>query len=1098
MSTGAAGVPPEIARAMGGAEPTPQQWDAIRMPLEPCVVVAGAGSGKTTVMAARIVYLALAALGRVPGVDRSDGALPGDVLCLTFTNKATEHLRRRVRSALAAVDLAEGEEPTILNYHGFAMQVLERHGLLVGLEPGTRLVTPAQRTELCVRVLDETVFEHVNSTWQPTLVQSVLELDDQASNHGVPPERIIEFCEQRLEELAGHRGEGPFRAALERIELARAVQRLRGHKRRLGVIDFGDQITLALRAATEFGDLVRADYRGRFRAVVLDEFQDTNVAQARLIREVFGDGFPVTAVGDPDQNIYAWRGASLYNLLRFPQEFPAGARPARRLPLYVNFRSGARILAAADRVIAPLPAAQRPDPDKRLEPDPRRGAGEVEVRRFADAWEEARWVAARARDLHDADPGMNPWEGMAVLCRKSRLFGPLREALVELGIPVEVVGLAGLLQVPEVVEVLAYARAVADPADAVSHARILLGPRYRVGHRDLARLAGWARGRNLEQRGGGRGRSRGDDDERTAFLLSEALAHLDEVRGLSDEGRARLDEFGHEIAGLREEARRPVGEFLAEVIRRTGIAAEIDTLPDPEVRAARRRNLATFLDQAHGFSPVEGELTLRALLDHVDTVAAGEGQDWSPAQPGAEASVKVMTVHQAKGLEFDTVFVPGLAGGIFPDTTVQQNPARSGRSLDFELRGDREILPAYQGNLRAFQDLLREQELFEERRTCYVALTRARARLFVTGAWWYGEGGRAKGPSEFFEELAAWGEESGLGLVDRGPAPPEEGDPNPLLGYRRRFARDWPGPARPEDADGLFPEGWRRAAEAATADPAAVAGIEARIPEAERGRLAAAAAARREVAAALAEREGEQGRRSQAGPPPRRAVSVAGVIEYERCPRRFYWTAVRPLPRFSGPAARIGTALHSWIERRSTGQATLFELDERPDLTAEELTGEPGKVERLQQAFLASRFAGVAPLFAERPFLLAIGGFAVSGRIDAVYGASGGPWEVVDYKTGRRPPQDDPLAGLQLDVYGLACADVFGKRAEDLTLTYLYLASGEEATRPVGDLPAVRTRVSRALAGIRAEEFDPAPNPGCRWCDFLPFCAPGRASLERA
>ena len=136
----------------------------------------------------------------------------------------------------------------------------------------------------------------------------------------------------------------------------------------------------------------------------------------------------------------------------------------------------------------------------------------------------------------------------------------------------------------------------------------------------------------------------------------------------------------------------------------------------------------------------------------------------------------------------------------------------------------------------------------------------------------------------------------------------------------------------------------------------------------------------------------------------------------------------------------------SWIELRSSGQATLIEQDEAPDLTVEELAGEPGAIDRLQRAFRESRFEGRVPLFAERPFLLRVGDFVVNGRIDAIYGEPEGSWEVVDYKTGRKPPSDDRLANLQLDVYALACAEVWGKRPEDLRLTYLYLESGEAWT----------------------------------------------------
>jgi DNA helicase-2/ATP-dependent DNA helicase PcrA len=1073
--------PPEIVSAMGGRAPTEQQWAAISMPLEPGVVVAGAGSGKTSVMAARIVYLALAALGRVPA--GHDGVLPGNVLCLTFTNKATENLALRVRRALATVELPEGEEPTILNYHAFAAEILERHGLLAGIEPGQRILSLPARAELCARVLDEMTFEHVPAEWQPTLVSKILELSEQAANHRVEPEEIIRFNLERLEQLRViSSSDRVTKAALERIELARAAVRFRELKRELGAIDFGDQITLALEIVERFPAVSR-EYRDRYRAALLDEYQDTNVAQAALIAEVFGEGFPVTAVGDPDQNIYAWRGASLFNLLEFPRTFLRDdGTDARKLPLYTNFRSGSRILAAADCVIAPLPAEQRPDPGKQLVPWPANGEGEVQIVRLPDEWAEATWIAERIRAIRDAateaDP--EPWSSFAVLCRKSRLFEPLRRAFGEVGIPAEFVGLAGLVKLPEVAELLAYARAVADPMAGVALARILLGPRYRVGFKDLARVAAWAKGANQALRAE-------DEHDIAPFLFAEALEHLDEVEGLSGEGRGRLEEFAAELAELRTEARRPVPDFLATVLRRSGLLAELDADPDAERAAGIRRNLSAFLDEVHAFSPLEGEPTLRAFLDYVQLVEASDRQEWSPVQPSSAESVKVMTIHQAKGLEFDTVFVPGLARGILPDLTIQHNPAERGKSIDFELRGDAAILPAFDGNLSKYKEALREQELIEERRTCYVALTRARRRLFASAAHWYGDDvQKPKPPGQFLEELGKWGDETGLATVDLGAEPPEE---NPLVGYRERFVRDWPGPARPPSSDDLFPDGWRRAALAVSEDRSALASAVGALEPSDREAFERASGEGRLMALDLLAREAEPARRP--GAPT--SVAVGGLIDYARCPKRFYWTAVRPLPRFSGPAARIGTRIHAWIERQAAGQTALFEVDDQPDFAPEELAGEPGKIERLQQAFLASRFAGSRPLFAERPFLLSRGGFTLSGRIDAIYGSPDGPWEVVDYKTGRKPAEDDALAGLQLDIYALACTEVWGKRPEDLTLTYLYLASADEVSRPAGPVDEIRERVGEWLRGIGEGQFAPTPGDQCRWCDFLPFCDAGRA-----
>jgi DNA helicase-2/ATP-dependent DNA helicase PcrA len=454
-------------------------------------------------------------------------------------------------------------------------------------------------------------------------------------------------------------------------------------------------------------------------------------------------------------------------------------------------------------------------------------------------------------------------------------------------------------------------------------------------------------------------------------------------------------------------------------------------------------------------------------------------------QPSEDDTVKVMTVHAAKGLEFDTVFVPGLAKDLFPNARIQQNPMRKGSSLDIELRRDRDLLPRFEGVMNRFVDALRDQEVFEERRTAYVALTRAKRRLFLSSAIWYGENINAKTVGRFFTELMMWARRTHLADTH---IEGEERDENPLAGFRQRFVRPWPGPARPDEADALFPEGWRRAALEAAAAGEISASALATLDPAERARFEDLAAHRRTLAEHLLEREAATN--DEIGIPA--TVSVGGIVDYGRCPKRFYWSAVRPLPRFSGPAARIGTDVHAWIERQSSGQTTLIELEEEPDLTAEELAGQPGKVKQLRDRFLASRFADMTPLHAERAFLLSLAGFTVSGRIDAIYGVPEGPWEVVDYKTGRKP-EDDPLSRVQLDVYALACIDVWRKRPEELTLTYLYLATGDEVSFDVEDAEAIRDRVRAWLSAIGAGRFEPTPGEHCRWCDFLSFCDPGKA-----
>jgi DNA helicase-2/ATP-dependent DNA helicase PcrA len=306
-----------------------------------------------------------------------------------------------------------------------------------------------------------------------------------------------------------------------------------------------------------------------------------------------------------------------------------------------------------------------------------------------------------------------------------------------------------------------------------------------------------------------------------------------------------------------------------------------------------------------------------------------------------------------------------------------------------------------------------------------------------------------------------------------------------MQGLRATFVRDWPGPALPQADDPVFEHGWRKAA----LEPNGQAVLLEALDEASRASFEALAADRVQLAAHLREREAAD---VVVGVEERipRTLSASSLMDHARCPKRFYWSRVRPLPRFSGPAARIGTEIHRWIERRAAGQGRLLEADDAVDITQEELAGDPGRIDRLRQAFLDSAYAGRTPLFAERAFLLRVGEFAVSGRIDAIYGEPDGPWDIVDWKTGSGTA--DPL---QLELYGLACTEIWHKRPEDLTLTYHYLARHETVSIPMGDPDDVRARLRASLEQIGSGVFDPTPGAWCSFCDFKGFCDAGKAWL---
>jgi DNA helicase-2/ATP-dependent DNA helicase PcrA len=1067
--------PPEVVAALGGRTPTGQQWRAISHGMTPCALVAGAGSGKTAVMAARVTYLALVASGRIDA-DHA-GAMPSRVLCLTFTNKAAEELARRVRAAVEGLGLPEGEEPTVLTYHAFAARLVDEYGLRMGLEPNRTLLSEAEKWQMVRSLLDDMEFDH----WEVRtdhIVGQVLKLEDQLANHLADPDAVAARDREMAAEMKPKtQGEKWEQTALwKRAELCGVVKAYRLRKREMGAIDYGDQIAQAFDLVEGHPEVIDA-FRERYPVVLLDEYQDTNVAQAELLARLTGPGYPVFAVGDPDQNIYAWRGASLKNILTFDRDFGAD----EPMPLYVNFRSGSRILDVADDVISRVPE-QRRAKDKHLRPHPDKGEGRVIAFTATDAYSEGREIAEVIKEQD------RPWSDFAILCRKRRLFEPIADALREAGIPAEIVDLGGLLSMPEVEDVVAWLRILDDPGRNISLARILQGPRWRIGYRDLVALARWSARHNKELAG-----VLPDQDDmpgEVAFALAESLDHLEDedMTGLSDEAKERLRELRELLGELREDAKDSLGDLVGRIIERTGVMRELEASTDPTSPGARH-NLLNFLQAVSAFSPLGAEASLSTLVDYLDTAEATE-DELEAAQPSDANTVKLLTIHKAKGLEWPVVFVPGLAehqksqASIFPDVSRQPNPLTQPATLPFEFRGDREVLPEYEGDWKSFRSDLRLWGLEGERRLCYVALTRAQEMLAVSAAGWYEGPQDPHEPGKFYREVA---ERDVTETRTEAEAPGE----SPLVERRRERAATWPLQARQDDADELFPEGWHAAAVEAARDPGSVERRIATLDTGERTEFEKRLAADVERADRIRERT-----ELELPIPPPTTLSVSGVIDYLKCPKLFYWSSVRPLPRRPSQAARLGSEVHRWIELQGRGQGTLLELETVPDLSTEERLGEPPDRKRLEETFRRSPYAERVPLFAERPFLLYLDGAVVGGRIDAIFGEPDGPWEVVDYKTGRVPSEGDPLLGLQLDLYALACVDVFGKRPEDLTLTYFYLASDEVRSRAAGDPEETRTRVKEALAGIAEGAFEPTPGEQCHWCDFLTFCPAGKAYVD--
>ncbi|GHE35482.1 putative ATP-dependent DNA helicase [Streptosporangium violaceochromogenes] len=1114
-----------LAAKLGVLPPTPEQAEVIEAGLEPMVVVAGAGSGKSETMAGRVVWLVANGLVR-----------PDQVLGLTFTRKAAGELSVRVRERLNGLvaaeqvpaDLLEGE-PAISTYHSYAARLVTDHALREGLEPTMRLIGPAVSWQLAGRVVSGYDGPMEQVEWGPaTVTRAVLELAGELSEHLRTPQDVREVGAWLTERHAALPGPStlaqrrPLATQRAREQLLPLVESYRRLKRAREVVDHGDQMALAARIAAGHPEVGEIE-RGRFAVVLLDEYQDTSHAQLVLLRSLFGGGHPVTAVGDPCQSIYGWRGASSGNLTRFPRDFRTASgelAPVRRLS--VSFRNGDAVLDVAARVQIPLRMEAKEVPV--LVP----GGNRVERGRVVCAFhetadDEAGWVAERIAGLlgSESAPDGMPWgdgerrkarqsawggpqclqpHDVAILARKRSQFPALRRALEARGVPVEVVGLGGLLTVPEVADIVATLRVIYDPTAGDALVRLLSGPRWRIGPADLKELGERARELNRETR-------KAPSD--TADPLEEVVTDLTEERGslvdaldelperpewqdlLSPLARVRLVAMAQELRALRAHTGQPLPDLIIEVERRLGLDVEVAARGTAAGVFAARADLDAFLDAATRFSGDAEDPTLGAFLAFLK--AADEEENGLDAgRVGESNSVKLMTVHASKGLEWPVVVVPGMSqalsrsgaltvGTMFPARPVASSKwTENARKLPYPLRGDASDLPALTGlskdELAEFDERCRERDLMEERRLAYVAVTRAHYLLIASGYRW-GTSSRPLEPSGFLLEIRET-----CGRVEAWVPEIEEGAVNPLLADPAESV--WP--VTPEGlryeavVDGATMVESALAAHAAAGEEAAAqeaagpegtarkgdeavrsdAGSELRGWDRERAR-----AWERDTELLLRERE--LNRRHGGGRVPLPThLTVSSLVALAADPEALARRIRRPLPGRPTPPARRGTSFHGWLESRWGQQRLIDELDLPGASDDVETAG--ADLDELRARFEESEWADREPLDVEVPFETMIADRMVRGRMDAVFRTPGGGYEVVDWKTGRRPSgRAETAAAVQLAAYRLAWSHLAGVPLETVSAAFHYVRLNE-TVRPadlLGERGLIALIESVPLAG---------------------------------
>jgi DNA helicase-2/ATP-dependent DNA helicase PcrA len=647
----------------------PQQREAVVHEGSPLLIVAGAGSGKTRVLTHRIAYLLAAR-----------GVRPGEVLAITFTNKAAGEMRERVIGLVGP----RANRMWVSTFHSACVRILRREAGSVGLKSSFSIYDAADSQRLMTLVLRE------------------LDLDPKR----YPPRSFSAQVSNLKNELvdeetfASRVGEGDHAQRM----LAEAYTMYQRRLRQANALDFDDLIMTTVNILQAFPD-VAEHYRRRFRHVMVDEYQDTNHAQYVLIRELVGAGTPdvppgeLVVVGDADQSIYAFRGATIRNIAEFEDDYPS----AKTILLEQNYRSTQTILSAANALIAKNPT-RRP---KSLWTAS--GSGEPIIGYVADnEHDEASFVAGEIDRLTDT-AGVRPGD-VAVFYRTNAQSRALEEVFVRVGLPYKVVGGTRFYERREIKDALAYLRVLANPADTVNLRRILNVPKRGIGERAEAALTLLA------------------DRERIGFV--EALARADEAPGIATRSLACIKEFTALLEALATVVEGGAGPatVLEAILEQTGYLSELVQSPDPQDET-RVENLSELVAVAREFEEASPEGSLTDFLEGVSLVADADQVPDEAISDGADelapkedqGVVVMMTLHTAKGLEFPVVFLTGMEDGVFP-------------------------------HMRAMTD---NAELEEERRLAYVGVTRARERLYLSRAGVRSAWGAPQynPPSRFLDEI---------------------------------------------------------------------------------------------------------------------------------------------------------------------------------------------------------------------------------------------------------------------------------------------------------------------------------------------------------
>jgi DNA helicase-2/ATP-dependent DNA helicase PcrA len=1037
----------------------------------PTVIIAGAGSGKTETMSQRVLWLV------------ANGVVaPEEILGLTFTRKAAGELATRIRkrlrqlriAGLLPVDHLTGIAPEIAvevsTYHSYAGRTLSTHGIRMGIDTDGEPLGEAAAWQLCAQIVNSfTELDRPISHKPNHVIQAVLQLSGELGEHNQSTHAIrslLEPLEAKFLALDIPRSDTVLSKALEviqeRLALLPMIEKMDQSRLELGQLTFNDQMSYAAKLVEEVLEIGALE-RAKYRVVLLDEYQDTSYSQVRFLSSLFGGaegGHHVTAVGDPNQAIYGWRGASSATLETFSSHFGSATK---NFDLLTTWRNDQRILDVANLVVehtAELSGDRKAVTSLAARPDA--GVGEVRCTLATTLSEEAEGIADYFHGLwHDpARLALPPAKRstFAVLLRVKAYIPQIEAALRTRGLKTEVVGMSGLVHVPEIAEIIALLRTIIFPDSGTALARLLLGPRLALGPKDLSALGKYSRtiARNshldrstkLEEIIESGDQSVMESDDFATGSIIEALEEIHNAPSVdfSAEGLKRLMEFRDELATFRRDAHGSLTDIV--------IAAERFLRLDTELlvrdgAALGRRHIEKFLDEAAAFS--RNGATLSTFLLWLDTAEEREA-GLKPSQiTVSHDAVQILTIHNSKGAEWDVVAVPGLVEEVFPNKGHSNSWLKYSGSLPLALRGDHLQFHDFEfplvenpknslvkNALGAFEEEWAKKKRYEELRLGYVAFTRAKSHLYLSASY-FREGAKAKDQSELFTiahnylaELAP----DALSIVAEIP------DENPDV-TRPRTAQ-WPvsQPRYEEIRDSAA-----RVRSAAQfdfdGDLTALSSDELSLVE--------------DAQAIITEMRNRHGSTTVYLP---ERLSVSTLITLKTDPEALALNIRRPMPRHTDRFAQRGTEFHLWLERYFNTQTLfdddIFEPEPLIDLTLKEL----------QDKWLASSWAKRSPHEVEAGFETVIAGIVLKGRIDAIY-KDGDQYEVVDWKTGRvKSGEELEQASIQLAMYRLAYAKLHNIPIENIRAAFYYVADDQSIYR---DALSEEDEIAAIIASVEIE-----------------------------